>query len=280
MFGILEKHTEDKKHSFCENEMKVNNLNNSDSMLNNPSLIAGMSHEMRTHMNAIVAFSYLVKENGSNADERTEYSNQIINSCEQLLLLFDNFLDSAIIDTGNSKTELKKCKLDTIIDDLLSEFRVIIRKTEHQNLELILENQYSNSLEVLIDIDRLNRVIRNLFLNALENTSSGYIKIGYYFKDNKVTFYTRDSGQGYNKCKEFLQAQNLNDYLTRQIDTYYTVSLILARKLVNLMGGTMWIENNGPTGCGLYFSVPVKIPDNSENTLSNFLNSKIATVIM
>jgi K+-sensing histidine kinase KdpD len=235
-----------------------------------------MSHEMRTHMNAIVAFSFLMKESSCKEDERTEYSNHIIKSCEQLLLLFDNFLDSAIIDTGNPKVELKRCKLDSIIDELLSEFRVIVRKTEHHNLEIILENQYSNSAEILIDISRVNRVIRNLFLNALENTSSGYIKIGYYFRDNKVTFYVLDSGQGYLKCKEFLQTQNLNEYLTRQNDTYSTVSLILARKLVNLMGGTMWIESNGLTGCGLFFSVPAKKADNSENVLSDYLKSKIA----
>jgi K+-sensing histidine kinase KdpD len=251
-------------------------LNENGNMINSPSLIAGMSHEMRTHMNAIIAFSFLMKENGCNEDERTEYSNHIIKSCEQLLLLFDNFLDSAIIDTGNSKAELKRCKLDNIIDDLLSEFRVIVRKTEHHNLELILENSFSNSVEVYIDINRVNRVIRNLFLNALENTSSGYIKIGYYFRDDKVTFYVLDSGQGYFKCKEFLQAQNLNEYLTRQDDMYSTVSLILARKLVNIMGGTLWIESNGLAGCGLFFSVPVKIVENSDNILSNLLKSKIA----
>jgi K+-sensing histidine kinase KdpD len=276
MFDISNQHIADKSDSLsgnCESEREINELS---SMINNPSLIAGMSHEMRTHMNAIVAFSFLMKESGCNEDERTEYSNHIINSCEQLLLLFDNFLDSAIIDSGNSKAETKRCKLDNLIDDLLSEFRVIIRKTEHHNLELILENQYSNSTEVFIDINRVNRVIRNLFLNALENTSSGYIKIGYYFRDNNVTFYVLDSGQGYFKCKEFLQMQNLNEYLTRQNDTYSTVSLILARKLVNIMGGTMWIESNGQTGCGLFFSVPVKIVENSENVLSGYLKSRVA----
>jgi K+-sensing histidine kinase KdpD len=276
MFDISDQHIADKGNSSFENDESEREKTKNSSMINCPSLIAGMSHEMRTHMNAIVAFTFLMKENGCNADERSEFSNHIINSCEQLLLLFDNFLDSAIIETGNSKVDLKKCKLDNIIDDLLSEFRVIIKKTDHHNLELILENQYSNTTEIFIDINRVNRVIRNLFLNSLENTSSGYIKIGYYFRDNMVTFYVLDSGQGYFKCKEFLQAQNLNDYLTRQNDTYSTVSLILARKLVSIMGGNMWIESNGLTGCGLFFSVPVKTAENPENSLSDYLKSKIA----
>ena len=276
MFDISEQHIANKANSLSENNGCGVDTNNNSSMINCPSLIAGMSHEMRTHMNSIVAFSFLMKDNSCSDEERSEYSNHIINSCEQLLLLFDNFLDSAIIETGNSKAELIYCKLDTIIDDLFSEFRVIIRKTDHHDLELILENQYNSSMEVNIDIKRVDRVIRNLFLNALENTSSGYIKIGYYFRDNNVTFYVLDSGQGYFKCKEFLQTQNLNDYLTRQNDTYSTVSLILARKLVNSMGGTLWLESNGQSGCGLYFSIPVKVAGNKENIISTYLNSKIA----
>ena len=42
-----------------------------------------------------------------NNSEREEFSNQILNSCEQLIELFDSFLDSAIIDTGNSKADYK-----------------------------------------------------------------------------------------------------------------------------------------------------------------------------
>ena len=49
---------------------------------------------MRTHMNAIVAFSFLMKDNGCNDSEREEFSNQILSSCEQLIGLFDSFLDS------------------------------------------------------------------------------------------------------------------------------------------------------------------------------------------
>ena len=101
-------------------------------MINCPTILTGMSHEMRTHMNAIVAFSFLMKEYCGNNSECEEYSNQILNSCEQLLGLFDSFLDSAIIDTGNSKADSRICKLDNLLDDLLSEFRETINKEGHK----------------------------------------------------------------------------------------------------------------------------------------------------
>jgi signal transduction histidine kinase len=252
----------------------VNSLNNS--MINCLPVLTGMSHEMRTHMNAIVAFSFLMNKDGCNNEEREEFSNQILNSCEQLLGLFDNFLDSAIIDSGNSKTDIKVCKLNNILDDLLSEFREIIKKDGHKDLVLVAENHHNETAEFFIDSNRIFRVLRNLFHNALKNTKTGYIKIGYYFRDDKLTFYVLDSGQGYFKCKEFLHTEDLNESLTKHNDTSSAINLTLAKKLIQLLGGTIWIECNGMTGSGIYFSIPVKMVANSEVSINKYLNTMIA----
>lgn len=108
------------------------------------------------------------------------------------------------------------------------------------------------------------------------NTKSGYIKIGYYFRDGNIIFYVLDSGQGYLKCKEFLQTDNLNDSLSRHNDTCSAINLMLARKLIILMGGTVWIEKNGLSGTGMYFSVPVKEAVKSNKLHSKYINSRIA----
>jgi signal transduction histidine kinase len=256
----------------CGEEIKKNILN----MINCPTLLTGMSHEMRTHMNSIVAFSFLMNNNGFNESEKEEFSNHILSSCEQLMYLFDNFLDSAIIDAGNSRTDLRKCKISNILDDLLSEFRVVLKREEHKDIVLILENQLSDQTEVFIDSERASRVIRSLFQNALSNTKSGYIKIGYYFRDSNLIFYVLDSGQGYLKCKEFLQTDNLNDSLRRHNDTCSALNLTLAKKLILLMGGRVWIESNGTAGTGMYFLIPVREACSSNAIQTNYLNSKIA----
>jgi len=245
-------------------------------MINCPTILAGMSHEMRTHMNAIVAFSFLMKENCCNNTEREEFSNQILTSCEQLISLFDSFLDSAIIDTGNSKADSKICKLDNMLDDLLTEFRETIRKEGHKDLELITEIQYTNSTEVFIDKNRVFRVIRSLFQNSIKNTKSGYIKIGYYFRDDKVTFYVLDSGQGYFKCKEFLHTEDLNESLVQHNDTLTAINITLAKKLIQLLDGTIWIECNGLTGAGIYFSIPAKMVASSDININKYINTMIA----
>ena len=273
--GNIKKDNFDSPHKSEEKgkEMKTNILN----MINCPTILTGMSHEMRTHMNSIVAFSFLMNNGECDDDERKEFSNHILNSCEQLMVLFDNFLDSAIIDTGNSKAEPRTCNLGDILDDLLSEFRVILKRDDHKELVLILENQAMEQEEsVYIDSNRVTRVIRNLFQNALINTSSGYIKIGYYFRDGNVTFYILDSGSGYEKCNEFLHSDTLNDFLHRHNDTSSAINLILAKKLVNLMGGKIWVECNGINGTGMYFSIPARDAGTSKVSINKYSNTRIA----
>lgn len=247
-------------------------------IINCPTILTGMSHEMRTHMNAIVAFSYLMRDNTSTDADREDFSTQILNSCEQLLGLFDSFLDSAIIDEGNLKVDYRICKLDNMLDDLLSEFREIINKGGQRKLELVTEIRFSNSIEVFIDQNKIFRVIRSLFQNSIKNTKSGYIKIGYHFSDDKVTFYVLDSGQGYFACKEFLHTENLNESLSLHNDTYTAINLTLAKKLIQMLGGTIWIDCNGLTGSGIYFSVPAKMVGSSSSNIpiNKYVNTMIA----
>jgi len=263
----------DKDREECDGLRDLNSLTN---MINCPTVLQGMSHEVRTHMNAIVALSFLMNRNNCNKKEREEYSDQILASCEQLIGLFDNFLDSAIIETGNSQTNLKICKLNNLVEDLFSEFRVILKKEAYKDLALITENNLNEATEVFIDSDRVFRVIRNLFQNALINTRSGYIKIGYSFRDNNVTFYVIDSGQGYFKCKEFLHTEDLNDSLTQYNDTISAINLTLAKKLISMLGGTVWIECNGITGTGIYFSIPAKKAESSDIKINKYANNMIA----
>jgi len=245
-------------------------------MIYNPTILTGVSHEMRTHMNSIVAFSFLMNNHECDEEEKKEFGRHILNSCEKLMGLFDNFLDSAIIDTGNSKAEPRSCNLDNILDDLLSEFRVLLKREDNEDLVLILENQAKTQSEIYIDSNRIARVIRNLFQNSLSNTKSGYIKIGYYFREENVTFYVLDSGKGYTKCREFLQNDNLNEALRMHNDTISAINLSLAKKLVTMMGGKIWVESNGIEGTGLYFSIPVDEAGKKNVPITKYNNTRIA----
>jgi signal transduction histidine kinase len=244
-------------------------------MINCPAILSGMSHELRTHMNAIVAFSFLMKENSSNNVERNEFNNQIISSCEQLLELFDSFLDNAMIDVSSSKADSKTCNFNHMFDDLFSEFGEVIKAKGQSDLELLKEFGFLDSSEFHIDQNMISRVIRCLFQNSIRNTKSGYIKFGVLLRDDILTFYVLDSGNAYLKCKEFLHSVDLNESLSVYYDLYTAINISLTRRLVHMMGGTIWIERNAPAGAGIYFSVPVLTRPNYEKNLNKLVNSMI-----
>ena len=243
--------------------------------LNCPTVLTGMSHEMRTHMNAIVAFSFLMKDERCSHSDREEFSSQILSSCEQLVVLFDSFLDSAILDTGNSKTENRAYRLDTLLDDLLAEFRDAINDEDQKAIELKTDNHFSGSTEVLLDRNKLFRVIRSLFQNSLRSTGSGYIKVGYHIINDVIKFYVIDSGEGYFKTKEFINSTDLGESLKVYNDTYTAINISLAKKVVGLLGGTLLIEKNGSSGTAVSISIPLISTGNKGGKNNQHVNTMI-----
>jgi len=270
-----------KERNFCCTEEKIERGNKismdiSTNIINCPTLLSGMSHEMRTHMNSIVAFSFLMNSDNYSEEEKKEFSNQILNSCEQLISLFDNFFDSAIIDTGILKAELRPCNLDTLIEELMSEIREIMKRHDTKNLVLILENHVHVKEEILLDTIRVIRVLRNLFQNAVCNTKSGYIKVGYRLNEEELVFYVKDTGNGFEKSADFLSTDDLQAALQKYNDTAAAINLTVAKKMVKLMGGNIWIETNGNSGSALFFNVPVKIAEASQIKINQYTNARIA----
>lgn len=241
------------------------------------TVLTELSREMRTQMNAIVAFSFMMNKKEYCEPEREEFSNHIYNSCEQIISLFDNFLDSAIIDTGNSISEPGVVHTCEMFGDLFSEFREILKRERYKDLLLVSDTVACQSPDCLFDANRVTRVIRNLFQIALRNTESGYIKVSYNIIEGNLRFCITDSGLGYLKCREFLQSRDMSESLAKYNDIHMAVSMALARKLIRLMDGSLWIENNGRTGSSIYFSIPVAAVANHDNSINEFSSTMSPT---
>ncbi len=225
-------------------------------MLYTPSILTGLSHEVRTYMNSIVAFTFLSSNDSCTEDERKEYNNHIMNSCDQLITLFDNFLDSAIIDSDIPRSTITRCELRNLLIEIIDDLNNSISRFDKKNKVTLLLDEGSGYDAMFIDKEKVNRVLRNLFFNALENTESGYIKMGYRKQKNRVEFYVIDSGNGYTKNRELLTCNNLSKYVNKHHNAFTTVSFILSKKLIESMSGELWIRPNGASGTAMYFSVP------------------------
>jgi len=234
-----------------------------------------MTHEMRSYMNSILGFSFLMGKNCQQNEENIEYSKQILNSCNQLIALFQSYLDAAILDTGYSQENLMRCSFNSIIENSFTEFRETMALENKTGIALLTEEHPIDRSEILIDSSKVNRILRSLFQNALNNTKNGYIKLGYYKSGLNVTFYLLDTGQDYSKTREFLLTDDLDTTLSKNFDTTTAINIILAKKSVEILGGRIWIDSNNRTGTGVYFSVPYKKIEATDLSSVKMLKNKL-----
>lgn len=237
-------------------------------------LLTAMSREMRNQLNAVVASAYLLNKKEYSEEEKDDFLNLIYESCDQVILLFDNYVESSISGNINSVIESKICNPDKIFIELFSEFRTELKKEKYSDLTLVTENQSLKDSEYLVDLPRLTRVVRTLFHNSLRNTRSGYIKIGYSLTGKNLNFYVLDSGDGYQKTKEFLLENDLSLSLIKFNDPVTAINIILVRTLIRVLGGSYRVDSNGITGTGIYVTIPV-----SNMNTENFSNTQTNTML-
>ena len=227
-------------------------------MISQPQIIAGVSHEVRTQMNSIVAFSYLLNNARFSDKEKREFSEQIISSCEQLIGLFENFFDTAILESGPSRENIRETDAGNLFESLASEFRVLMRKKNKDDVILIQEDNLPDRLILRMDKARTSRILTNLFRNALNNTFSGFIRLGCTYNDDIITFYIKDSGQGFPSSSHLLLSDNPETQYSDSQDTYSAMNLILARNLILALGGKIRVETNDAGGTSVYVSLPAR----------------------
>lgn len=252
MFEILRNTYKDAGRTVETKQKKMNQ------MITQPNILAGVSHEVRTQMNSIVAFSYLINNSRFSENEKREFSEQIITSCEQLIGLFENFFDTAALESGSARENLRETDAGKLFESLTSDFRVLMRKKGKDKVILIQEDNLPERLMLRIDASRTARIINNLFRNALENTFSGFIRLGCTYCDETLTFYIKDSGQGFSRSSYLLLSDNPDTQYSDNQDTYSAMNLILARNLILALKGTIRIELNDAGGTSVFVSLPAR----------------------
>ena len=159
--------------------------------------LSNMSHEIRTPMNAIIGFTKVVLKTDLTAKQK-EYLTAIKMSGDSLIVLINDILDLAKVDSGKMTFEQTPFKMASSISAMVHLFET---KIQEKNLELVKE--YDSSIpEVLIgDPVRLHQIILNLVSNAVKFTTKGKITVTakMVFEDKEkvsIRFSVTDTGIG------------------------------------------------------------------------------------
>ncbi len=221
--------------------------------------LANMSHEIRTPMNGVIAAGDLAMTAENLPVNIRRYLEIINTSAHSLLRIIDDILDCSKIESGKMTLEKQPFYLFDILDRLVE---IFISKAQEKHIELLLDID-SNVPSLLIgDAHRLKQILTNLVSNALKFTKKGSVIIGISCEkenDHLVTlkFYIRDTGIGIERKrgKRLFEPFQQGDSSTTRKYGGTGLGLTIAGRLVEIMGGKIWLESEPGSGSTFYFTI-------------------------
>lgn len=235
------------------------------------AFLANFSHEIRTPMNAIMGFSYLLRQEDRTEAEKKEFIDLVISSSQYLLNLINEIIDISRIEAGELILNIKLTNINQLVSEIVTNYeeqKALINKT-HIKLQLSPEFKNSN-LSVKTDPIKLRQILVNLLENALKFTEQGFIEFGFSIKQYEtndfIVFYIKDTGIGINEdaksfiFERFRKVENIGaDKLYRGAG----LGLAIAKRLVELLGGKIWVDSELHKGSIFYFTIPYNTDEKS-----------------
>jgi len=219
------------------------------------AFLQNISHKIRTPLNGIIGFSELLNQEDLNSEEIKEFTGLIAQSGKRLIEIVNNVLDISKIQNGQYKIEQKPVLINSVFSDLLNFFLPV---TKAKNINLHFHYQDDENGTILSDQAKLTQILTNLISNAVKFTKSGSINCGFEIKGDFVQLYVNDTGVGiphelYDRIfNQFVQSEHS---LTNDIDGA-GLGLSIAKGLVELLGGKIWVESVVDKGSTFYFTLP------------------------
>lgn len=222
------------------------------------TFLATMSHELRTPLNSIIGFTGIILKGyvGPLNDEQAKQLGMVRNSANHLLSLINDILDISKIEAGQLTVSFDSFSLCSLLDQVAQSSRPAL-----QTKGLKLSVNISENVDMVVsDRRRVEQVLLNLISNAIKFTDTGEIRVDCTSADGFVQICVIDSGIGIKEedtDKLFKAFQQVDSGITRKFEGT-GLGLYVCQKLLELLGGKIWVTSRWGAGSTFCFNLPVK----------------------